>query len=199
MHDAIDQLRRYQNIRTPEGKEGCERLFYTNLITCALAGENARYGAIKAAHQHYGVWKDPWPFTEEQLKTKLGTLSGQSLLLHTIFEKSRLLDMLRNFTVFEEEDNKIVKKVCRYQQFRAVNKTLQKLKRREGGVIWHTQGSGKSLTMLYMGLKLKRELNNPNIVIVTDRIDLDEQLHGTFTRCGFPNPTQVGPDCFGEY
>jgi type I restriction enzyme R subunit len=120
---------------------------------------------------YYGFWKDPWPLTAEQLKTKLGHANGQSLLMHTMLETSRLLDIFRNFTIFEEEENKIIKKVCRYQQFRAVNKTLDKLKRREGRIIWHTQGSGKSLTTLYMDLKLKRESKPMVLKLSSRRLD----------------------------
>ncbi|MFW6029302.1 MAG: type I restriction endonuclease subunit R, partial [Halanaerobiales bacterium] len=91
-----------------------------------------------------------------------------------------------------------VKMSARYQQYRAVTKAMERIKEAErlkdrSGTIWHTQGSGKSLTMLFLSLKLKRakELGNPTLLIVTDRVDLDEQISGTFKRCGFPNPVQA--------
>jgi type I restriction enzyme R subunit len=188
MVEGINQLRRYQNVRTDGGKEGMERLFHPNLLSIALARDEARYGTIYAKPEHYGVWKDPYPLTEPQLELKVGSKTQQNILLHTVLDKSRLLDILKNFTVFEKGDNRIIKKCCRYQQYRAVQRTMERIDKREGGVIWHTQGSGKSLTMLFLGLKLKRELSNPTLIFVTDRIDLDEQLHGTFTKCGYPNP-----------
>ena len=85
----------------------------------------------------------------------------------------------------------MTKKIARYHQYRAVNKTVARILTREehGGVIWHTQGSGKSLSMVFTSIKLRRlqELENPLLVFVTDRIDLIDQLQGTFTACGFPN------------
>ena len=89
----------------------------------------------------------------------------------------------------------MVKKLARYQQYRAVNKAIEIAKgskgvHGKGGIIWHWQGSGKSLIMLWLALKLRREqsLKNPTLLIITDRTQLDEQISGTFERCGFPNP-----------
>jgi type I restriction enzyme, R subunit len=188
MAKGINQLRRYQNVRSATGKEGCEKLFHTNLLSMCIARDEARYGTIYAKPEHYGVWKDPYPLTEPQLELKISSKTLQDILLHTVLDKARLLDILKNFTVFEQDGNRIIKKSCRYQQYRAVQRTLSRLSQHQGGVVWHTQGSGKSLTMLFLGLKLKRELGNPTLIYVTDRVDLDQQLHGTFTRCNFPNP-----------
>ena len=113
---------------------------------------------------------------------------------------ANLLDLVRNFVVFERDPNtgRTVRKLCRYQQFAAVNKAIERARRAKqpterGGVVWHTQGSGKSLTMLWLALKLRRDPlhDNPTIVIVTDRVDLDEQIAGTFSDCGFPNPERA--------
>lgn len=113
---------------------------------------------------------------------------------------ANLLDLVQSFVVFERDQTtgKVIRKLCRYQQFTAVNKAAtraHKAKKAEerGGVVWHTQGSGKSLTMLWLALKLRRdrEHENPTIVIVTDRKDLDEQITRTFTACGFPNPDRA--------
>ena len=93
------------------------------------------------------------------------------------------------------------RKSARYQQFRAVNKAVQRVAGGEHrkGLIWHTQGSGKSLTMVFLALKLKTHLTldaptlaNPNILVLTDRIDLDDQISRTFVACGLPNPVQCG-------
>ena len=115
-----------------------------------------------------------------------------------LLSPSILLDILRDFVVYEPERGRLVKKIPRYQQYRAVGKALARVVRgrrpeERGGVVWHTQGSGKSLTMLWLATKLRREprLDTPTIVVVTDRIQLDRQITGTFTRCDFPAPEQA--------
>ncbi len=100
-----------------------------------------------------------------------------------------LLDIIRNFTIFEIDQGRTIKKLPRYQHLRAVNKIVKRLKtENKGGVVWHTQGSGKSITMVYLATKLRREeagFDNPTILVVTDRIDLDNQISSTFRRTGF--------------
>ena len=101
-----------------------------------------------------------------------------------------------NWSRSREEQLRTVKKVCRYQQFTAVNKILKRVTEEEEkrGIIWHWQGSSKSLTMLFAAVKLRREekkLKNPIILVVTDRIDLDDQISKTFRNCSFPNPIQI--------
>jgi type I restriction enzyme R subunit len=120
----------------------------------------------------------------------------QDVLIAGILNKKNLLDIIRNFIVFELERARTVKKICRYQQFTAVNKILKRVTREDEkrGIIWHWQGSGKSLTMLFAAVKLRREekkLKNPVILVVTDRIDLDDQISKTFRNCNFPNPIQT--------
>ena len=102
-------------------------------------------------------------------------------------DKKRLLDIVRNFIVFEKE-KETQKKLAAYHQYWAVNKAIEStIKARKGnkkaGVVWHTQGSGKSLTMVFYSGKLVREFDNPTIIVLTDRNDLDDQLFGTFGRC----------------
>ena len=112
----------------------------------------------------------------------------QDRMLYALCRPGRLLDLAWRFTLFDLG----IKKVARYQQFFAVRNILAKVKqrdsegRRQGGVIWHTQGSGKSLTMVMLAraLALDPEIINPRIVLVTDRTDLDEQLRATFAACG---------------
>ena len=123
---------------------------------------------------------------------------GQTQLIVGLLAPATLLDILRDFVVFELDSGKLVKKLPRYQQYRAVKAAIKRItdgKRPEerGGVVWHTQGSGKSLTMLWLATKLRREpgLNNPTIVVVTDRTQLDRQISETFKRCGFPAPEQA--------
>lgn len=117
------------------------------------------------------------------------TVTEQDRLIHALCRPDRLLDLARRFTLFDLG----VKKVARYQQFFAVRKIMDRVKSerdengaRRGGVVWHTQGSGKSLTMVMLAraLGLDRDIANRRIVLVTDRIDLDEQLKDTFKACG---------------
>ncbi|MDP8218061.1 MAG: HsdR family type I site-specific deoxyribonuclease [Candidatus Theseobacter exili] len=112
-----------------------------------------------------------------------------------LLQPARVLDIINNFLVFEREDGKIIKKVARYQQLRAANKIVHRVAESnlKQGVIWHTQGSGKSLTMLYTAYKLCKtpELNDPTVYIVVDRKDLREQIGGTFDDCNFPNARMV--------
>ena len=115
-------------------------------------------------------------------------VTGQDRALHSLCRPERLLELAYRFTLFDAG----VKKMARYQQYYVVKSTLQRIKqkdgdgRRQGGIIWHTQGSGKSLTMVMLArsLALDTDIPNPRIVLVTDRRDLDDQLGNTFAACG---------------
>lgn len=194
---AIDQMMRYQNQRGGE-KEGSEKLFRYNQFSVVTWGEGVEAGTYKTPPSQFKAWKDPYPAKEKDLKEIFDKerIDPQDILIYSLFDKSRLLDMLQNFTVFREKGQGIVKMVARYQQYRAVEKSLERIKKRdktetEGGVVWHTQGSGKSLTMLFLGLKLRRIKDNPTLLLVTDRQNLDKQIHNTFKQCGFPNPKRA--------
>lgn len=195
---AVDQLRRYQNVRQPQTHEGYEKLFYPNQILIASWGDSAVHSTIGADHSQFKEWKDPYPLKKAELKTLLGKqeISNQDILLYSMFKKDRLLDLIQNFTVFKEEGGGMIKMMARYQQYRTVQKAIERIMNAEkpknrGGVVWHTQGSGKSLSMMFLALKLRRLKNNPVILIVTDRKDLDNQITQTFQRSGFPNPIQA--------
>ena len=107
-----------------------------------------------------------------------------------MFKKENFLKLIRNFIVFEAVDGKVIKKFARYQQYRAVQKTIERVKTGssrpdKGGIIWHTQGSGKSLTMVFLVMSIRRDddLKGYKLVFVTDRTDLDKQLSNTLKRC----------------
>lgn len=127
-------------------------------------------------------------FEEQMLHEREPT--GQDHLLWSLCRPERLIEIARQFILYDEGG--AVKKVARYQQYFAIKATLERVKlrdvhgRRKGGVIWQTQGSGKSLAMVLLGkaLALDESIRNPRIVIVTDRIDLDEQITKTFHQCG---------------
>jgi type I restriction enzyme R subunit len=175
---AIAQLRSYME-RAPD-------LFVPNVLLVASDGLLTRVGSITSGLDRFMPWRP-----------ESGGQPTLEALIRGLFEPSRLLDYLRSCVVFEEDERgNIAKKIAGYHQFRAVRKTrasvLKALKppaganttsdAGKGGVIWHTQGSGKSLTMLMLAGTLVREpaMANPTIVIVTDRNDLDNQLFDTF-------------------
>lgn len=185
--EAFDQLRRYMDLRNSETVEGAPRLFYTNFFTGIFNKYRAYVGTISSGYSHYVEWKDPYPFKKTDIENVDNT--GQNVFIQGLLEKTNLLDVMQNFLLFEVDGGTKIKKVCRYQQFRAVNKALTRLidgrdSLDRGGVIWHTQGSGKSLTMVFLARKIRRtlELADSTIVVVTDRVDLDKQIFNTFTR-----------------
>ena len=181
--DTIDQVR--------SAEREVPRLFHSNLFNIATNDVTLMYGATGSPREHWAKWRDPWPkaisdFTDE---TEKG--------LYALLEPARLLDILAHFVVFETRDGKTIKKLCRYQQLRAVNKMVERVVegKHRAGLVWHTQGSGKSLTMVFAALKLKfhrgitsTRLQNPNLLVITDRIDLHNQIAATFEACGLPNP-----------
>ncbi|MDS0299365.1 type I restriction endonuclease subunit R [Halogeometricum sp. S1BR25-6] len=197
--EALEQLQRYQNEREETGSEGAEELFRYNQFSVATWYEGAVMGTYGTPRNQYKPWRDAYPADDEHLSGLFGTdyVSPQHRMLYALFEPSRLLDQLRHFTVYDTKKSGTAKLVARYQQYRAVEKALEQINHRgsreaQGGVIWHTQGSGKSLTMLFLALKLRRAKSDPTLLLVTDRRSLDKQIHGTFERCGFPNPKRAG-------
>lgn len=183
--EAISDLRYYQT--------NSEKLFRYNQVCVGIYKVGGRYGAIGAREHHYQVYRSEDNTALESLMEREPT--AQDVLLYNLFEKSRFLDLIRNFVIYHVSEGSKIKILPRYQQIRATNKTIDKLQREnEGGVVWHTQGSGKSITMVYLATKLRREesgFKNPTIIILTDRTDLDDQISRTFNRCGFPNPIQA--------
>jgi len=123
----------------------------------------------------------------DKIEKEKRLVTAQDKLLFSLCQPQRLLDIIRNFTLYDEG----IKKVARYQQYFAVNKAIERVEHlditgtRKGGVIWHTQGSGKSLTMVMLAqmLAANKNISNPKIVLVTDRVDLDRQISGTFKKC----------------
>jgi type I restriction enzyme R subunit len=198
---AFQQLQTYQ-AQIPS-------LFVTNALLVASDGVDARVGALGAGRE----WFKPWR-----------TIVGQTLadthvpelqvVIEGICDRERLLHLIRDFIVFEDDGGNVVKKMAGYHQFHAVQEAVVETLRaaelargeraagarggeeaalwphgkpgdRRIGVVWHTQGSGKSLTMAFYAGRIIREpaMENPTIVVLTDRNDLDDQLFGTFSRC----------------
>ena len=200
MATGIDQLMRYTNSRNPLSGEGAERLFWYNQVMVSSYGDQARLGTISSLAEHYLEWKDPYPLSLQDLGPNP---SSQQVLLAGVFSRENLLDFIRSFIVFDTVDGKTIKKVARYQQYRAVHKAIARLKtpgskRDRGGVVWHTQGSGKSLTMVFTAARMRRDpdLRNYKLVFMTDRTTLDTQLTGTFQRC--QDETVYHADCIAD-
>jgi type I restriction enzyme R subunit len=197
--EATEQLERYQELDERWRQLGAPQLFHTVQFVIAASGQAACYGTVGTPGRLYLEWKTPYPLTDDELAALLGRApTPQDVLVAGLLRPANLLDLARNFVAFETEGGRRIKKIARYQQYRAVNRAIERVRtatapNERGGIIWHTQGSGKSLTMLWLAVKLRRlaELGNPTIVVVTDRRDLDRQISGTFRRCGFPNPVQA--------
>ena len=191
MSEAYDQIKRYANQRVIDDpfadgvEEGCEKLFHTNLFSVITRGVEARCGTISADFDFYLNWKDIFP--EEYAEgINIDPAERQEILIKGMFNHEILIDIFRNFTLFMQKKDAVVKIICRYQQYRAVGKMIRKLQngtdwRSRSGVIWHTQGSGKSLTMVFLVKKMRRvaDLRDYRILMVVDRHDLEDQLAET--------------------
>src|SRR5262249_22920994 len=161
--EALDQLLRYQEADPDYRDLGAPRLFETVQLLFGACGVKAVYGTVGTPKRLWGEWKVPYPRTVEELAAALGRPpTAQDVTVAGLLHPATLLDVLRNFTVFEREGGKTLRKVPRYPQFLAVNKAMQRVRSAKkpearGGVVWHTQGSGKSLTMVWLALKLRRD------------------------------------------
>ena len=196
---AVRQLRRYQEAGPEWHGTGAPELFHYNLLCVAHCGAAAAYAAIGEPENAYFEWKSVAPYSEDEVRERFGVEpQGQAQLIVGMLAPATLLDILRDFVVYEPEQGRVVKKLPRYQQYRAVKSAMRRILSEtradeQGGVVWHTQGSGKSLTMLWLATKIRREprLANADIVVVTDRTQLDKQISDTFRRCGFPAPERM--------
>lgn len=179
LKSAFNQLQTY--------KQAIPSLFTYNSLMVISDGWDARCGTITSDYGRFMTWK-----TKDGQTTADHLQPQMEVMFHGMLNKHTLLDLIRQFIVFEKSDSKTLKKVAAYHQYYAVNKAVESTVSasgsngdRRGGVIWHTQGSGKSLSMVFFSGKLIIEprMENPTLVILTDRNDLDEQLHETFTNC----------------
>jgi type I restriction enzyme, R subunit len=176
--DAYTQLKNYQ--------KAIESLFVYNSFNVISDGITAKVGTITSLEDRYTTWRSIngnkiAPTSEPQLET----------LIKGMFEKRRFLDIIKQFVLFQKNDDNYIKVIAGYHQYFAVNTALERTfdatsekGDRRIGVIWHTQGSGKSLSMVFYAGKLilSKELSNPTIIVITDRNDLDDQLYLTFSK-----------------
>lgn len=194
---AFNQLQTY--------KQAIPTLFNYNSILIATDGWFAKAGTITSEWSRFSGWKIP-PMKIETLNlasepdtTYNSTLFQKEpsylemdMVFKGMLDKKTLVDLIRHFVVFEKTKEKTVKKIAAYHQYYAVNKAIQSTVKaasltgdQRAGVVWHTQGSGKSLSMVFYSGKMvvTPQLNNPTIVVLTDRNDLDQQLFETFSNC----------------
>jgi type I restriction enzyme, R subunit len=179
-----------------EGAKQCGRyqreapqLYYSNAFCGAMNELIFRYGIPGTKFHTWHEWRDPWPHTY------IPENDSMKRSVFGLLDRANLLDLLRNFIVFEVEEGQPVKKVARYQQYAAANEIVRRsldLDREQEwrrGLIWHTQGSGKSLTILFAAKKLWHhpKLQQPTILIVIDRDQLQDQMMGQFIRTNTEN------------
>lgn len=174
-----------QNIRNQK-PDYIPQLFKFIQIVMAANKNETKYATCGTPDKFWSTWNEQYVEKQNELldRTVIGRqVTKQDRDIISLFEKERFLELIKDFIIFEAG----TKKICRYQQYFAVKAMLERIKQdQKGGVVWHTQGSGKSITMVYVTKKLMedKEIQNPQVVIVTDRVDLDKQIHKTFNRIG---------------
>ncbi|MBN1606109.1 MAG: type I restriction endonuclease subunit R [Polyangiaceae bacterium] len=177
--NAFQQLQTY--------KHEIPSFFVFNEVMVISDGLEARIGSLSANRERFAPWR-----TIEGEELAPSTMTQLEVLIRGVFEPGRFLDLVRYFVVYESDGDLPIKKMAGYHQFHAVGSAVEATiaaSRPKGdrrvGVVWHTQGSGKSLTMaFYAGrIVLHPDMENPTLVVITDRNDLDDQLFGTFARC----------------
>lgn len=214
----------YQMIRNQKFAQTPKFFLFPQILIATNINE-IKYGTMQTPFEFYSVWKEkdaPADYETKVLEninkpiddntvsqvckdlrrkdyvhhTK-ASLSAQDLGICALLSPSRLLDLVRNFIIYDNG----IKKITRYQQYFAIKKTLQKIKnfdengKRRGGLIWHTQGSGKSLTMVMLVKNLIEEVKNPRVIVVTDRTDLDIQIRDTFAACNIKKGVVQATSC----
>jgi type I restriction enzyme R subunit len=169
-HEAIKQLKRYATDAPQFWK-------YLALV-CPTDGVDFRYGWVSGEYERFYDWRNPRISDPVEASVK------------GLFDRTALLDIIDNYIVFEKDREKLTKKIAMQQQLVAANRIVERVSsgKPRTGLIWHTQGSGKTLTMLFAAWKLKRlgELENPTILVIVDRIDLENQLGTTFRNVELP-------------
>ena len=174
LEDAYNQLMGYKNVSIPT-------LFKYNQFLVISDGVTAKAGTITSPYSRFSDWKKV-----EENDEVYENMPTHETLFNGMFRKDRLLDIIQNFILFSD-DKKIL---AQYHQYFGVKKAIKSTvtkgaKTGKAGILWHTQGSGKSFSMVFYSGNMIKLLNNPTIVVVTDRNDLDNQLYETFTKCDY--------------
>lgn len=187
--EAIGQLARYNRV--------APKLYIPNVFGIATDGFQTVYGVPGADEQYFAKWRN------DDLAKQYGSAASEEdssegqleMTLDELLRPEKFLDFLKNFIVYEQTEKGLIKKLARYQQVRATNKIVERVTTGEArkGLIWHTQGSGKTLTMFFTAWKLRYDptLDNPKIFVLIDRIDLDDQVSKEFEAHGGKNIIRV--------
>ena len=177
VRNAFNQIQTY--------KSDIPSLFTYNALCIISDGIDSRIGSLTANMERFMKWR-----TIDGETVAPASIPEMEILIKGVFTKNHLLDIAKNFIVFETDGETTIKKLAAYHQYHATNKAIVKTidatsekGDRRAGVVWHTQGSGKSLTMVFYAGKIIQVLDNPTLVILTDRNDLDDQLFGVFSNC----------------
>ena len=196
MEEAFRQLMRYSDQREEtkyEGlREGEPRLFHSNQLLIRTSGDKAEFGTITSTDEEFFFpWNDIFPEKFRQYQPPLDKERQQEMLIQGMLPKETLLDLVRTCSLFMDAGKTRVKVVARYQQYRAVCKIIDRLRTGQSpddrsGVVWHTQGSGKSLTMVFVIRKLRMcdDLKDFKVCLINDRTDLEKQLGETAALTG---------------
>jgi type I restriction enzyme R subunit len=185
-----------QHIRNQQ-EDGIRHLYVYSQILLGISLLHAKYATTDTKEEFWAAWKEEVPLKVENntitvddkcIALPNGQLSVQDEYLIHLCRPTRILELSKDYILFEGGK---FKKIARYQQFFAINKMIRRIQhieqgRRKGGVVWHTQGSGKSLTMAMLARKIYQTVRNPKIVLVTDRVDLDTQITDTFGKVDVP-------------
>ncbi len=217
--EAVRQMIRNQKrSQTP-------KFFLFPQILIATNINQIKYGTMLTPFEFYSVWKEKDTSqdyeqkvsksvnkpVDDKIVAQIGedllrfhykqkekqNLSAQDYGIYSLLKPDRLLDLVRNFIIYDNG----IKKITRYQQYFAIKKTMATIQtinengKRHGGLIWHTQGSGKSLTMVMLVKNLIETITNPRVIVVTDRTDLDIQIRDTFTACNIKTGVQQATSC----
>ncbi|MBQ4407705.1 MAG: type I restriction endonuclease subunit R [Bacteroidales bacterium] len=186
-----------QHLRNQQG-DGIRSLYVYSALLMVVGNSFGGYATTGSAQKFWCKWNEMFDNNDDKIKYQKHLLdivnkdcdevratTPQDEYIYNLCRPERLLELIFHFTLFDAG----VKKIARYQQFFTVNKIIDRVRnieagRRNGGVVWHTQGSGKSLTMVMLAQKIATVVRNPRIVLVTDRTDLDSQITKTFRKCG---------------
>lgn len=173
-----------QHIRNQQ-EDGIRQLYVYSQLLLSVSVLQAKYATTDTKEEFWSVWKEQ---KNGQLTGKNEQLSVQDEYLTNLCRPERMLELIKDYIIFESGT---FKKIARYQQYFVIKKIIQRIQnieqgKRKGGVIWHTQGSGKSLTMAMLARKIYQTILNPKIILVTDRVDLDTQITDTFGKVDVP-------------
>jgi type I restriction enzyme R subunit len=192
LDDAVDQVLRYAGVNSPTAVPEFVRFAQ---VLVATDRDHAETGTVTAEPRHFAPWRTVAPVSEDRVREEVrkpasAVLTDQEILVAGMLRPAHLLDLVRDFTTRLGSGHRTVKLVGRHQQFKAVKALTRKLEERDrkaaagvavshrGGVVWHTQGSGKSLTMAFLvrHLRSRPALKSHKVVVVTDRLDLEKQI-----------------------